>query len=64
MTNTGSGSKRNASVATASSGKAQVDALVSASVQFTERWKHLRPVDTPRQGRPTGCDLHQASGLR
>jgi hypothetical protein len=28
MTNTGSGSKRNASVATASSGKAQVDALV------------------------------------
>ena len=47
MTDTGSGSRRNPSAATAASGKAQVDAMVSASVQFIERWKQLRPVGTP-----------------
>lgn len=47
MTDTGAWSKRNPSAATAAAGKAQVDAMVSASVQFNERWKQLRPVGTP-----------------
>ena len=64
MTDTGSGSKLNPSAATTALGKAQVDAMVSASVQFTELWKQLTLVRRSRQGRPTGHDLHQASGLR
>ena len=47
MTDTGAWPERNPSAASAATGKAQVDAIVSASVQFIERWKQLRPMGTP-----------------
>lgn len=47
MTATGSWSKLDPSGATAGRGKAQVDAMVSASVRFIDRWKQLRPVGAP-----------------
>jgi creatinine amidohydrolase/Fe(II)-dependent formamide hydrolase-like protein len=43
-TATGSWSTLNPSAATAELGKALVDAMVSASVKFIDRWKQLRPV--------------------
>lgn len=47
MTDTGAWPERNPSAASAATGKAQVNASVSASVQFIERWKQLRPMGTP-----------------
>ena len=64
MTDTRPGSKLNPSTATTALGKAQVDAMVSASFQFTELWNQLMLGLRSRQGWPTGRDLHQASGLR
>ena len=45
MTATGVWSERDTSEASAAQGRAQVESLVTAAVQFIERWKVLRPTE-------------------